>query len=100
MEQSSSAIKCPNCQTWNYDLDYCSNCNHLLNPAIHRQQEAEKRWQEYKNRPKDVFDLYFERIKTSDKVGDKIAYFFFRSAWFLLIAIVLVGLSIAAVGPG
>ena len=96
----SSLIKCPKCSTWNENLDYCKICNELINSEMLREREAQRQLKEYRNRPKDVFDLYFERIKTSDEPMDRIMYFLLRSAWFLLIALALAGLAVAALGPG
>jgi hypothetical protein len=96
----SSLIKCPKCSTWNENRDYCSQCNELLNAEIRREENAKKQWEEYQSRPKDAFDLYFERIKNSDKPLDKFMHIIFRSAWVLLILLVLTGLAVAAVGPG
>lgn len=96
----SDSIKCPKCQTWNDDKDYCTECGQLLSFEIQRAQEAEQKRRAEANLPKDKFDLFFIKIKNSDHWFDKILYYFFQSVWFLLIALATAGLAFAAFGPG
>jgi hypothetical protein len=96
----SSLIKCPKCKQWSEDSDYCLFCNELLNATMQREREIEVEREAYRNRPKDAFDLYLERIKTSDKVLDKFAYFFLQSAWWTFVLVATGGLAFAALGPG
>ncbi len=96
----TDSIKCPKCQTWNENRDYCSQCNHLLNFEIQRTKEAEAKRIAYENRPLDKVDLFFLKIKTSNKLSDKILYWLFQSAWYGVIALATGALLFAALGPG
>lgn len=96
----SSLIKCPKCQTWNENLDYCSNCHQLLNYAIQKQQEDSQKQLEALQKPKDRMELYLERIKNSDKAIDKMIYLSLKSTWFLLVAFVSLALAVLVFGPG
>ncbi len=93
----ASSIKCPKCQTWNDDSDYCSNCNELLNYQIKREQE----WEAKKAaQPKDKIDVYIERLKTSDKAIERALYWAMKSVWFLVIGFAVSVILFTALGPG
>jgi hypothetical protein len=96
----SSLIKCPNCQQWNENLDYCSNCNELLNYGMKKELEDAQKKREAEQRPKDRLQLYMDRLKSSDRALDKVVLFGLQSSWFLLIAFVSMALAILVFGPG
>ncbi len=96
----ANSIKCPKCRIWNDDKDYCTECGQLLSFEIQRAQEDEQKRQAEANRPKDKFDLFYIKIKNSDRLLDKILYYLLQSIWFLLIALATMGLGFAAFGPG
>lgn len=81
--------KCPNCNTWNKDEDYCLNCNTLLSPKIIEQQRELVREQQ-RHRDPTAFDLFILRWKNSKylllrvlyKVLHTIAVIFFAVASF------------------
>jgi hypothetical protein len=56
--------KCPNCQQWNKDEDYCSNCGTVLSPKIiEEQREIEREKKRY--RPPTRFDRFIASWKNS-----------------------------------
>jgi hypothetical protein len=93
-------IKCPKCQTWNEDRDYCLECNTLLNYKIQRALEIEQKRIAEANRPKGALDLFLDRIKISEKPMEKALYYALQSLWFLLLAFASLCLVFLAAGPG
>lgn len=96
----SNLIKCPRCKTWNEDVDYCENCNQLLQSESQRKVEHEEKSIAYKNRPKDNIDILVEKMKTSDNRFVRGAYYLLQSIGFLFILIISAMLGFAVVGPG
>ena len=96
----SNLIKCPKCKTWNEDVDYCENCNQLLQSESQRKVEHEEKSIAYKNRPKDNIDILVEKMKTSDNRFVRGAYYLFQSIGFLFIIIISAMLGFALLGPG
>ncbi|AEE53288.1 hypothetical protein [Haliscomenobacter hydrossis] len=93
-------IKCPSCQTWNENQDYCSNCKHLLSLDIQRVQEQEKLEQEEQQRPLTRFSNYLARLKKSDNPIDRIKYTVLNSAWLMFLIFVTVMIAMVALAPG
>jgi hypothetical protein len=93
-------IKCPKCQTWNEDRDYCLNCNELLNYKIQRALEIEAKRVAEENRPKSDLDLFLERIKNSDKPSEKVLHYLLQSLWFLVLGFASLCVLFLAAGPG
>ena len=67
----SRRIKCPACQTWNEDQDYCSNCNEVLSHELKMEQAREKLREEVKITPNcfstwTPADVYFADNYTGD----------------------------------
>ena len=95
-----SKIKCPNCNTWNENQDYCSNCNTLINYQLEKNQKEDQKKLEALEAPKDKIDIWLEKIKNSDSGLDKALYWALRSSWFLLLAFVTLAISVLIFGPG
>lgn len=56
--------KCPTCQSWNKEKDFCTNCGEVLSPQIiedQREQAREKR----RYRPPTKFQEFIKRWKNS-----------------------------------
>lgn len=92
--------KCPQCQTWNENQDYCSNCKHLLSLDIQREQELEKLEQEELQRPLTRFSNYLARLKKSDSPIDRVKYTVLNSAWLMFLIFVTVMIAMVALAPG
>ncbi|XOV68661.1 MAG: TFIIB-type zinc ribbon-containing protein [Fluviicola sp.] len=56
--------KCPKCQTWNTDVDYCTNCGEVLSPTIIEEQR-EKQREKRRYRPPTKFDKFIEKWQNS-----------------------------------
>ncbi len=56
--------KCPRCQTWNKDEDYCVNCGEVLSPKIIEEKREEER-KKRRYRPPTKFDKFIENWKNS-----------------------------------
>jgi|AntDeeMinimDraft_5_1070356.scaffolds.fasta_scaffold16157_3 ribosomal protein L37E len=96
---SKSYIKCSECGTVNYNNEYCSNCNALLDIALKRRIESENKIQQ---------KIEQERSKEPNKVevflknglehSNVIIRFFFKAGYdvWLFFAVIIGGI-IAAV---
>ena len=96
----SSSIKCPKCRTWNHDEDCCLSCGKVLNLDLERALAAKKKRIEQENKPKNWYELYYERIKKSDNIVDKIIYYAIQSVVVSFMLFASVMLAIVAFGPG
>jgi ribosomal protein L37E len=56
-------IKCKNCNTWNVNLDYCSNCGQAISAKVLTKIEDKKREEIRKNKPKDKIDIWLDNLK-------------------------------------
>jgi hypothetical protein len=66
--------KCPTCNTWNTDEDYCTNCGTLLSPQIIEEKREEEREERRKNKPPTKFDIFLDRWANSKYLGLRILY--------------------------
>jgi len=92
--------KCPKCNTWNENCDYCSQCNHVLNYELIRKAEIQKQEREEANKKKDAIDIFLHRMKHSRYILVKGIFYFFYSVWFVFAAIVSFFVALIAAGPG
>lgn len=69
--------KCPSCQTWNNDEDYCINCARIISPILIEEEREKQRKIERFTEP-SKFDAFIMKWKNSKffvfKVLYKIAY--------------------------
>lgn len=65
--------KCPKCQQWNKEEDYCTNCGTVLSPEI-IEEEREKVREKRRFREPTKFDLFIERWKNSRFLFLRIVY--------------------------
>ena len=96
----SKRIKCPACQTWNEDRDYCSNCNELLSHELKMEQSREKLRQEEQQRPLTQFNNYLKRLKDSSAPIDKLKFSVLNSAWWIFLIAVTALIALVALAPG
>lgn len=57
--------KCPSCNQWNKDEDYCSHCGTVLSPEIIEQKREQEREIRRENEPKSSFDKFIENWENS-----------------------------------
>jgi hypothetical protein len=96
----SNLIKCPECKTWNENLDFCQKCNHLLNYEQKKANEDESKRLAHENREKDWLDLFWLDLENSDLFWKKSLYYLMKSVWFLILLISTGALAFLALGPG
>lgn len=80
--------KCPNCQTWNKDEDFCTQCNTVLSPVI-IEEEREKVREKRRHREPTKFDLFIARWKNSK-------YWALRALYSVLYTIGVIFFAIAS----
>jgi hypothetical protein len=96
----SNLIKCPRCKTWNENVEYCIDCNQLLQSESQRKVELEAKQLAYKNRPKDNIDIFVANFKNSKNPFVKGVYYVVQSVGLLFILVASVMLGFALLGPG
>lgn len=96
----SKRIKCPVCQTWNEDRDYCSNCNEVLSHELKMEQAREKLRAEEQQRPLTQFNNYLKRLRESNSPIDKVKFTILNSAWWIFLIAVTVLIALVALAPG
>lgn len=55
--------KCNTCNTWNLDVDFCVSCNTPISIKAIEKIEFKKKKSLTNSKPKDKFDLIFEKLK-------------------------------------
>lgn len=79
--------KCSNCGLWNTDVDYCTNCNTVLNLKLKAQQERiEKIKTEPKPKP-DQLDKIYDWFQYHPFLLVRVIFNIFRSVWVALMAV-------------
>ena len=94
---SKSYIKCSECNTFNLNKVYCSNCGNLLDLVLKRRLETEKKLQEKKDQ-KDVlnkgankFEVFFDKGLEHSNIIIRSLFKVVYSIW-LFFALIIGGL--------
>lgn len=66
--------KCPSCNTWNKNEDYCASCSTLLSPKIIEEKREEEREERRKNIPLTKFDIFLQKWENSKYLILRILY--------------------------
>ena len=80
--------KCPKCQNWNKDEDYCVNCGEVLSPKIIEEKREEAR-EKRCYRPPTKFDKFIEKWQNSP-------YWILRALYRVLYTIGVIFFAIAS----
>ncbi len=80
--------KCPKCQFWNKDEDYCVNCGEVLSPKIIEEKREERR-EKQRYRPPTKFDIFIDKWRNS-------RYWVLRVLYRVLYTIGVIFFSIAS----
>lgn len=79
--------KCNHCNTWNSDLDFCTNCNSPISiKAIEKIEFKEKKFLA-DTQPKDKFDIIFSKLKHHRFFPVRWFYHILNSIFMLFMAI-------------
>ncbi len=78
--------KCPNCGTWNTDVDHCTNCNTLINLALIEEKVWEERKEE-EEKNKDKIDLFIEKYKKHPNILLRAMFYSVYSVWLIVMGI-------------
>jgi hypothetical protein len=81
--------KCPKCQTWNKEEDYCVQCGEILSPEIIEVKREEKREEIRKSAPMPPLDAFLYKWKNS-------RYWILRILYKILRTIAVIFLGIAS----
>ncbi len=66
--------KCPSCNTWNKNEDYCTNCGAVLSPKLIEKKREEVREERRNNIPPTKFDIFLQRWENSKYLALRILY--------------------------
>lgn len=80
-------IKCRQCNTWNTDKDYCSNCNAVISMEEEAKIEAENQAAIIRNKPKSKFDIFVENWKNHPNLFLKAIYYILYSVYFVFASV-------------
>jgi len=92
--------KCPQCNTWNEDLNYCSNCNHLLSAKIIEEKREEERETRRKAVPATKLEVFLKSWKESKYWILRVIYKILYTIAFIFIAIASLFAYLAATPNG
>ncbi len=80
--------KCPKCQTWNKDEDFCLQCGEVLSPQIIEERREEVR-EKRRYRPPSKFEEFINRWQNS-------RYWLLRMIYKILYTIGVIFFAIAS----
>ena len=66
--------KCPSCNLWNTDEDYCTNCGTLISPQIIEEKREEAREERRNSIPPTKLELFQRRWENSPYLILRIIY--------------------------
>lgn len=78
--------KCPQCQTWNGEVDYCSNCGYLFSYKIQREQEEEARQKKQKDE-RNQYEVILDRFKAKPGFFNQLLYHVMNSIYLVIFLI-------------
>lgn len=85
----ATECKCPKCETWNKDLDYCSNCGHLISSKIIEENREVAREERRNSIPATKLEIFIKNWKESK-------YFLLRLIYKILYTIAFIFITIAS----
>jgi hypothetical protein len=81
--------KCPNCSTWNSDLDNCASCGTLISPVKIEEERERVREEVRQNKPLSKTDVFIDKWKNS-------RFFLLRWLYKILYTISVIFIGIAS----
>lgn len=101
MATTSVQRKCSSCKTWNNDGEMkCKSCGATLDVQQRLEEEHADRERKRIERPLTKFDLFVDRISTSNNPFVKVAYVGVKTVWFVYWLILTFFLWLVAATPG
>tara|TARA_B110000285_G_scaffold116912_1_gene132509 strand:+ start:307 stop:600 length:294 start_codon:yes stop_codon:yes gene_type:complete len=79
--------KCGNCEAWNIDKDYCSECGVIISAELKDKLTYEKKEEAIRNAPKDKFEIFLEKWKASSNLLLTALYYICYSIAFIFFSI-------------
>ena len=93
--------KCPSCDTWNKDEEYCTNCGQLLDPdKLRKEEKLEREKQKVLLRKPNELDHWLEKVEKSKNPFIWLIYRIVRTVWVVFAAIITFILYAIAAAPG
>lgn len=97
---SMKEVKCPNCKTWNSDIDHCSTCGEPIS-SKQLNLNYKKQIDEIDNkRPPSIIDTYLAKQMKSSNAFVRVLFYFLYSIWMVYMAILGFFLYIIVGTPG
>jgi ribosomal protein L32 len=79
--------KCPSCNHWNREEDFCTVCGTILSPEIIEEKREEEREIRRKNVPKTSFEVFIENWENSRFLLFRIIYKILYTIWAIVMGI-------------
>jgi uncharacterized membrane protein YvbJ len=81
-------IKCPTCNTWNTDVEFCRNCGQPLTAKQLNIQYRKEIDEEDSKRPPSKIELYMAKQMKSENLLIRGVFYFLYSVWVVYMAVV------------
>ena len=94
---NKSYVKCSECNTFNLNNEYCTNCGVLLDLVLKRRMETEKKLQEKKDQKEvaskgiNKFEVFFDKGLEHSNIIIRLLFKAVYSIW-LFFAVIIGGL--------
>lgn len=79
--------KCPSCNNWNREEDFCTVCGTILSPEIIEEKREEEREIRRQNVPKTSFEVFIENWENSRFLLLRIIYKILYTIWAIVMGI-------------
>lgn len=79
--------RCKNCNTWNDEIDFCTNCGSIISIKESEKIEAKEKAIIEANKPKDKIDLFVEKYKNHKFLPIRFIFYIFYSVWLVFMGI-------------
>ncbi len=79
--------KCNQCGTWNTDVDFCANCNTPVSIKAIETIEFKQKVLAEKAKPKDKFDIIFDKLKHHRFFPVRLFYHILNSVFMIFMGI-------------
>lgn len=79
--------KCPSCNQWNRDKDYCGVCGTVLSPVIIEQKREEQREIRRQNVEQTPLDIFLNNWENSRFILLRIIYKILYTIWAIVMGV-------------
>jgi hypothetical protein len=92
--------KCPNCNTWSNNQDYCPHCKQAISSNAIGKLEEKNRVEDIAKRPPTKLDILVNRMKYSKYWLVRAGFYIGFSVWTIFMLILSFFMWLIALTPG